>query len=75
MKTILSYLRPHALRVAAGVTVKFTAAVLELLLPLLLAHIIDDCVPAQDLAAIRRAGGLMLLMAFGAALCAPTPSG
>lgn len=69
MKTILSYLRPHALRVAAGVTVKFTAAVLELLLPLLLAHIIDDCVPAQDLAAIRRAGGLMLLMAFGAALC------
>jgi ATP-binding cassette subfamily B multidrug efflux pump len=69
LKTILSYLRPHALRVAAGVTVKFTAAVLELLLPLLLAHIIDDCVPAQDLAAIRRAGGLMLLMAFGAALC------
>ena len=69
MKTILSYLRPHAPRVAVGVTVKFTAAVLELLLPLLLAHIIDDCVPTRDLAAIRRAGGLMLLMAFGAALC------
>ena len=69
MKTILSYLRPHAPRVAAGVTVKFTAAVLELLLPLLLAHIIDDCVPARDLSAIRRAGGLMLLMAFGAAFC------
>ena len=69
MKTILGYLRPHAPRVAVGVTVKFTAAVLELLLPLLLAHIIDDCVPAGDLAAIRRAGGLMLLMAFGAAFC------
>nr|WP_325257709.1 ABC transporter ATP-binding protein [uncultured Oscillibacter sp.] len=69
MKTILSYLRPHAPRVAVGVTVKFTAAVLELLLPLLLAHIIDDCVPAGDLAAIRRAGGGMLLMAFGAAFC------
>ena len=69
MKTILSYLRPHALRVAAGVTVKFTAALLELLLPLLLARIIDDCVPARDLAAVWRAGGLMLIMAFGAALC------
>ena len=69
MKTILSYLRPHAPRVAAGVTVKFSAAVLELLLPLLLAHIIDDCVPAGDLPGVFRAGGLMLLMAFGAAFC------
>ncbi|WP_325199696.1 ABC transporter ATP-binding protein [Oscillibacter sp.] len=69
MKTILGYLRPHAPRVAVGVTVKFTAAVLELLLPLLLAHIIDDCVPARDLPAVWRAGGLMLMMAFGAALC------
>lgn len=69
MKTILGYLRPHAPRVAVGVTVKFTAALLELLLPLLLAHIIDDCVPARDLPAVWRAGGLMLIMAFGAALC------
>lgn len=69
MKTILSYLRPHAPRVAVGMSVKFTAAVLELLLPLLLAHIIDDCVPARDLPGVFRAGGLMLLMAFGAAFC------
>ena len=52
-----------------GVTVKFTAAVLELLLPLLLAHIIDGCVPAQDLPGVFQAGGLMLAMAFGAAFC------
>lgn len=69
MKTILSCLRPHAPRVAVGMSVKFTAAVLELLLPLLLAHIIDDCVPARDLPGVFRAGGLMLLMAFGAAFC------
>lgn len=69
MKTILGYLRPHAPRIAAGVTVKFTAAVLELLLPLLLAHIIDDCVPLRDLPAVWRSGGLMLVMAFGAAFC------
>ena len=69
MKTILGYLRPHAPRVAVGVTVKFSAAVLELLLPLLLAHIIDGCVPARDLPGVFRAGGWMLVMAFGAALC------
>lgn len=69
VKTILGYLRPHAPRVAVGVTVKFSAAVQELLLPLLLAHIIDDCVPARDLPAVWRTGGLMLVMAFGAAFC------
>ena len=33
MKTVLGYLRPHAGRVAAGAAIKFTAAVLELILP------------------------------------------
>ena len=46
MKTVLGYLRPHAGRVAAGAAIKFTAAVLELILPLLLAEIIDELVPA-----------------------------
>ncbi len=69
VKTILGYLRPHVPRVAVGVTVKFTAAVLELLLPLLLAYIIDDCVPVRDLPGVFQAGGLMLVMAFGAAFC------
>lgn len=65
----MGYLRPFARRVAAGVSIKFTAAVLELMLPLLLAHIIDDCVPSRDAAAIWRAGGLMMAMAFGAFFC------
>ncbi|WP_297871426.1 ABC transporter ATP-binding protein [uncultured Oscillibacter sp.] len=69
MKTVLSYLRPHARRVAVGISIKFTAAILELALPLLLAHIIDDCVPAGDLGAIRRAGLGMMVLAFGAAFC------
>ena len=69
VKTILGYLRPHVPQVAVGVTVKFTAAVLELLLPLLLAYIIDDCVPVRDLPGVFQAGGLMLVMAFGAAFC------
>ena len=69
MRTVLGCLHPHAWRAAAGITVKFTAAILELALPSLLAHIIDVCVPAEDLPAIWRAGGLMLLLAFGAAFC------
>lgn len=69
MGTVLGYLRPHARRVACGVTVKFTAALLELLLPLLLEHIVDVCVPARDLPAIWRCGGLMAALAFGAAFC------
>lgn len=69
MKTVLGYLRPHARRVVLGVSVKFSAAILELALPLLLAHIIDDCVPEGDLGAIRRAGLGMMVLAFGAAFC------
>ena len=69
MKTVLGYLRPHAGRVAAGATIKFTAAVLELILPLLLAEVIDELVPAGDTAAIWRTGGWMSLLALGAVGC------
>lgn len=69
MRTVMGYLRPFALRVCCGVAIKFTAAVLELTLPLLLARIINVCVPAGDVAAIWRMGGLMMALAFGAAFC------
>ncbi len=69
MSTVLGYLRPHSRRVACGVTVKFAAALLELVLPLLLEHIVDVSVPAGDLAAIWLCGGLMAALAFGAAFC------
>jgi len=67
--TVLGYLRPYGRQVACGVTVKFTAALLELALPLLLEHIIRVCVPARDLPAIWRCGGAMAALAMGAALC------
>ena len=69
MKTVLGYLRPYRLRVTVGVLIKFSAAVLELLLPLLLAQVIDVSVPAGDLTAIWLQGGAMMAMAFGAAAC------
>ena len=67
MKTVLGYLRPYWLRVTVGVTIKFSAAVFELALPLLLAHVLDDLVPLGDVSAIWRTGFVMLLLAFGAA--------
>ena len=72
MGTVLGYLRPHGVRVACGVTVKFTAALLELVLPLLLEHIVDVSVPARDLAAIWICGGLMAALGRPFATSPPT---
>ena len=69
MKVVLGYLKPYAGRVAVGVSIKFLAALLELVLPLLLASVIDDLVPARDLPGIWRTGILMGVLAFGAAGC------
>lgn len=69
MRTVLGYLRPFARRVAVGVAIKFTAAILELALPLLLARIIDVHVPAENLHAIWGTGGMMAVLAFSAAFC------
>ncbi|MBR3867283.1 MAG: ABC transporter ATP-binding protein, partial [Butyricicoccus sp.] len=69
MGTILQYLRPHGKRVICGAAIKFSAALQELILPLLLAHLIDVLVPAADLTGIRRMGLLMMALAFGAVGC------
>ncbi len=69
MRTVMGYLLPYRVRVACGVALKFLAAVLELELPLLLAYIIDVCVPSGDRGAIARAGLAMMALAFGGAFC------
>lgn len=69
MHTVLNYLRPYGKRVACGVTIKFTAAFCELILPLLLAHVIDVLVPSGDRQGIWLVGGAMTLLAFLAAGC------
>ncbi|MEG1657682.1 MAG: ABC transporter ATP-binding protein [Oscillibacter sp.] len=69
MRTVAGYLKPYALRMSGGILIKFSAAILELVLPLLLAHIIDVSVPAGNLGDIWRLGGLMAVLAFVAAAC------
>lgn len=69
MKTVLKYLRTYSFRVIVGMLIKFTAAICELVIPLLLERIIDVSVPAEDLRSIWLLGGLMLALAFGAVIC------
>lgn len=64
MKLILRYMKGHAGRICFGVSLKLSAAMLELLIPYVMEHLIDDVAPRQQLSEILLWGGIMLLMAF-----------
>lgn len=65
MRRIFSYLRPYRLRILLGMTVKFVGTIMDLLLPWILAFIIDDLVPTlqetQNNRPLYLWGGVMLL--------------
>lgn len=65
MKLILRYLRPYFGRMSLGLSCKVSGALCDLLLPLILAHVLDDIVPLGQLRPIVFWGGAMLLCAFG----------
>lgn len=67
MHTVGGYLKPYIPRMTVGILIKFTAAILELVLPLLLARVIDVSVPAGDRSSIWYLGGVMAALAFAAA--------
>lgn len=60
MRRILSYLRPYAMAMALGLLIKFVGTIMDLLLPWILAHVIDDVVPTGSVAAIYLWGVAML---------------
>ncbi len=66
MKLILRYLRPLYRTMAVGLSVKISAAFLELLLPYILSYILDSVVPLAAVPPILFWGGMMLLAALGA---------
>lgn len=65
MKLIFKYLRPYALGIAIGTTIKVAGSLVELALPYILSHIIDDVVPecnsGEDIYRIIIWGGIMIL--------------
>lgn len=64
MKRILRYFKPYKLRVALCLLIKITGIVMELFIPILLAHIIDDVVPNSSIKVIVLYGLLMVVASF-----------
>lgn len=61
MRFILRYLRPYWARVTGGMTAKFLGTLMDLLIPWLLAYMLDDVVPTGDTGKVYLYGGVMLL--------------
>lgn len=65
MKRIITeYLKPFYGRMAFGVFFKFTGSILDLVIPSILAHIIDNVIPLNQKLPIFYWGGVMLLCAI-----------
>ena len=61
MKKILGYLKPYIGRMSLGVTIKFIGTIMDLFIPWILAHIIDNIIPTQNIKLIFIWGGLMII--------------
>lgn len=68
MKFLIQYLKPHKYRMALGLMIKFAGTYMDLLIPMMLAHIIDDIVPLKSTKDILWWGVLMILAAVTALL-------
>ena len=68
MKCIIRYLRPFFSAMAAGLSLKVVATLIELALPYILQHILDDVVPQASVSKILMWGGLMIVCAVLAML-------
>lgn len=69
MKTVIKYLKPHFPRMTVGFVIKFIGTVMDLLLPYILAHIIDRVVPQEKIDKILLWGLTMVVCAFLALAC------
>ena len=68
MRDIMKYIRPFFGYISVTLTIKFIASVAELLIPSLLAYIIDDVVPTGEASGVFIWGGVMALCAVTALL-------
>ena len=68
MHLIFRYVRPYLKRMSLGLVIKFTGTIMDLFLPYILAHIIDEIVPLQDLRLVLKWGVVMLVCSILAIL-------
>ncbi|MBO5041125.1 MAG: ABC transporter ATP-binding protein [Clostridia bacterium] len=64
MKFILKYLRPHYTMMTVGLIIKIIGTLVDLIIPYILEHIIDNVVPTGQITKVALFGGLMILCAF-----------
>lgn len=65
MKRVLTYyLKPYYLRMAGGFVIKFIGTIMDLLIPWILAYMIDEVVPTQSIKKVFLWGLLMIVCAF-----------
>ncbi|MDR0623017.1 MAG: ABC transporter ATP-binding protein/permease [Treponema sp.] len=60
MRTILRYLKPYFLKMAGGLTIKFSGTIMDLFLPWILAYVIDYVAPRKQILPVCLWGGLMV---------------
>ncbi len=70
MRNLLPFLKPYRREITLGPAFKLTEAVLELILPLIMARIIDVAIPAADRGLTLRLAALILLLAAAGMGCA-----
>ena len=63
MKTVAKYLKPHIIIVIACLLFKVIAAVADLMIPRMLAVIIDEDIPTGDIGRVYSSGAVMLAFA------------
>ncbi len=63
MRMIAKYIKPYFLQMALGMAVKFIGTIMDLFLPYILAHIIDQVIPTRQMTPVLWWGLLMLLCA------------
>lgn len=66
MQLILRYLKPYWGRVAYGMSIKLLGTVMDLLIPYILAHIIDTVTPMGEAGRVLLWGGLMIVCSAAA---------
>ena len=64
MKSVFKYLKPYYGKMVIGFIIKFIGTIMDLALPWILAHIIDDIIPLKEINLIFLWGAIMLLCCF-----------
>jgi len=63
-KVFKHYLRPHYFRMSIGLIIKFIGTIMDLFIPYILAHIIDNVIPTGKTGSIVFWGSIMLVCAI-----------